>query len=68
MRIDLVIRTLVLAPWLAGLIWRGTFDVMAVVLTLSLLALWALPLLRDSRLRHAAAAPAWEPRHARVTP
>ena len=69
MRIDLVIRTLVLAPWLAGLAWRGTFDVVATVLVLGILAVWAVPLLRDgARDRSSGVTPGWHAHRARATP
>ena len=69
MRIDLVIRTLVLAPWLAGLAWRGSFDVVAVALTLSIVAVWAVPLMRDTaRSRAAGTAHGWHAHGARATP
>ncbi|WP_250002469.1 hypothetical protein [Actinoplanes sp. M2I2] len=47
MGLAILLRTIVLTPWLAGLFWRGTADVAAAVLAVALVALWVVPLLRD---------------------
>jgi hypothetical protein len=54
MSIALLSRTVILLVWLTAVLWHGDRNLPTVVLALSLVALWAVPLLRD---RAAASSP-----------
>jgi hypothetical protein len=64
MGIALVIRTLILGMWLAGLVWHGDFSAETVLLTTGIVVVWAAPLLRDSARHRAVAWPATRPERA----
>ena len=48
MKVALLSRTVVLLIWLAALLWQGDRTASTAVLAVSLVAVWAAPLLRDA--------------------
>jgi hypothetical protein len=65
MRIALISRTVIMLVWLAGLLWQAERNATTALIAVSLVAVWAAPLLRDAlRGRPAAVAPRAEPRRA----
>lgn len=49
MRVALVGRTVILAGWLLAVVWHGVDEAMGILLALTLVAVWAIALLRDRR-------------------
>ncbi len=53
MLLALVARTIVAAAYLVALLFHGTFDTVALLAGLSMVLIWAAPLVRDAiRRRH----------------